>query len=191
MQTYILVEMYPFWELLVVHLQYGSGPPKLLHSCTPYVSKTKPSPTVHAVSQALNLNIPQPTLRLQVFLPLPPTLPSGLRGNMGWMLCVWQMFSDNHLRVCSLSVCMCVREVVFSSHLDSLNGSVDINLFSWMAIARHLDGNHSLSSWGSKANKCNTAPRRWCVFMYMCVCVLILYMCIFVHVDYTRTHPLP
>lgn len=37
-------------------------------------------------------------------------------------------------------MCVCVCEAVFSSHLDSLNGSVDINLFSWMAIAMHSDG---------------------------------------------------
>lgn len=76
---------------------------------------TKPSPTVHPASQAFNLNIPRPTLRLQVFLSLPPTLLSGLRGNMGWTLCVWQMFSDTHLCLCSLSkrVCVCVWGCVF------------------------------------------------------------------------------
>lgn len=72
--------------------------------------------------------------------------------------------------------CVCVREVVFSSHLDSLNGSVDINLFSWMAIARHSDGNHSLLSWGSKANKCNTDDDGVC----LCMCVLVLsYPCLY------------
>lgn len=40
------------------------------------------------------------------------------------------------------------------SHLDSLNGSVDINLFSWMAIARHSDGIRSLSSWESMKMMC-------------------------------------
>lgn len=54
-----------------------------------------------------------------------------------------------------------------------------------MAIARHSDGNHSLSSWGSKANKCNPSPCRWCV----CVCAHPpLSTCIFVHVCYIHTH---
>lgn len=69
---------------------------------------------------------------------------------MGWLLCVWQMFSDAHLclRVLSECVraceCLSVGGVVFSSHLDSLNGSVDINLFSWMAIVRRWEGLCSL-----------------------------------------------
>jgi len=37
-------------------------------------------------------------------------------------------------------VCVCVCEAVFSSHLDSLNGSV-FYLFSWIEIAKHSDAN--------------------------------------------------
>lgn len=58
-------------------------------------------PSVQPASQALNLNIPPPTLRLQVFLSSPSTLLPGLRGNMDWMLCVWQMFGDAHLCLCA------------------------------------------------------------------------------------------
>lgn len=76
---------------------------------------------------------------------------------------------------------------MFSSHLDSLNGSVDINLFSWMAIARHSDGNHSLLSWGSKANKCNTDDG---VCVYVCAYSFsVIRVFIIVHVSYNRTHP--
>ncbi len=107
------------------------------------------------------------------------------------MLCVWQMFSDTHLCLRSLSECVCVY--VFSSHLDSLNGSVDINLFSWMALARHSNGNHSLSSWGSKTNKCEHRPMKT---MYVNVCMRMrvrvcsyLSMCIFVHVGLTCLCP--
>ena len=61
------------------------------------------------------------------------------------------MFTDTRscLRTFTECICMCVcvcvclyvcvREAVFSSHLDSLNGSVDINLFSWMAIAIRME----------------------------------------------------
>lgn len=66
-----------------------------------------------------------------------------------------------------LGECVSVRAVI-SSHLESLNGSVDNNLFSWMAIAKRSDENHSLSSRRSKPNKhCHT----WA----MCVCVLNIF----------------
>ncbi len=48
-----------------------------------HMYQTKPSPTVHPASQALNLNIPQPTLRLQVFLPSPSHPALGLKGQYG------------------------------------------------------------------------------------------------------------
>lgn len=117
---------------------------------------------------------------------------------MGWLLRAWQMFSDAHLCLCTLSECVCLCTVgacicvcvsvcvlcvlvdgwglCFSSHLDTLNGSVDINLFSWTAIVRHWDGELALyhPSWESMETMCITVSVVCClpliVPVYVCRC---------------------
>lgn len=68
------------------------------------------SPSVHPASQALNLNIPQPTLRLQVFLSSPSHPAPRLKGQYGLnAVCLADVWWRSFVSVClSQSVCLCV-----------------------------------------------------------------------------------
>lgn len=73
------------------------------------------------------------------------------------------MFSGTHLCLCTLSVCVCVfaswggfqcRGCV-SGPSGQFKGSVDINLFSWMATVWQMETTPSY--WWSKANRCTVS----------------------------------